>query len=156
MYGCISLSGGFMTGLRTLFALLAAFAVCGGAQAEDTITPQQAIERAADAAPAGVKGVFVMDVRGTGRQDGNLYLNSQVDYRDQRNLTIAIAPDIAAALQTKFGDAPDTFLVGKRIAVTGEAKRVTIWFLWNGVPTEKYYYQTHVALTAADQLQILK
>lgn len=148
--------GGSMTGSRTLLLLLAAFAVCGGAQAEDTITPQQAIERAAEAAPASVKGVFVMDVHATGRQNGNLYLNSQADYRDQRNLTIAIAPDVATTLQTKFGEVPDTFLVGKRIAVTGEAKRVTIWFLWNGVPTEKYYYQTHVELTAADQLQILK
>ncbi len=128
----------------------------GGAAAPQLITPRQAIERAADAAPAGVDGVFDVNVRATGHQDGIIYLNSENDYRDQRNLTVDIPPAAAAALQAKYGESPETFFKGKHLAVTGQAKRVTIWFSCHGVQTEKYYYQTHVEVADPSQLQVLQ
>jgi hypothetical protein len=136
-------------------AVFAVAAVCTGARAQDFVTPRQAIERAADAAPAGVDGTFTLQVRAVGVQDGILYLNSERDYRDQRNLSIDIPPSVAAALLAKYGSPPMTFLMGKHIAVTGQARRVTIWFQCDGKATDKYYYQTHVELHDASQIEIL-
>ena len=47
---------------------------------------------AADKAPDRVPGVFVLNVQASGRSNGDLYLNSETDYRDQRNLSIRILP----------------------------------------------------------------
>ncbi len=116
------------------------------------IEPVQAVQRAADAAPDGVHGVFVLQVRGTGVQNGFVYLNSEADYRDQRNLTIAIAPAAARQLADQFGGDPLAVLMGKHILVNGTAVRTRIDFLANGRVTGKYYYQTHVR--AADLRQI--
>ena len=143
-------------------AALAAFSICfssiplNGAAAEPLITPRHAVELAADAAPSAVGGVFDVQVRATGDQDGIIYLNTEIDYRDQRNLSVDIPPDVAAALQTKYGESPETFFKGKHLAVTGAAQRVTIWFFANGVQTDKYYYQTHVKVTDPSQLQIVQ
>ncbi|SEM27072.1 hypothetical protein SAMN05428989_3576 [Pseudoxanthomonas sp. GM95] len=146
---------------RMLFALLlpllAACATHPDARLgnADTIAPRQAIERAADAAPKVVTGTFAMPVRATGMQHGITFLNSEADYRDQRNLTIAITPMAAQALEDRF-DAPlSKALVGKDIVVKGAARRVKIYFIDDdGKATDKYYYQTHVQVTAADQLQL--
>lgn len=120
-----------------------------------TIGPVEAIQSAAAAAPRAVVGVFVMRVSGAGRQDGNIYLNSEADYRDQRNLTVAFHPAAAESFIAQYGTAPDTFLVGKRIAVSGGARRVRINFSIDGRPTEKYYYQTHVNVWNSRQIRIL-
>lgn len=120
----------------------------------DAIAPEQAILAAAEAAPLGVKGRFAMTVRGAGRQDGNLYLNSQPDYRDQRNLTIAMPDATAARLAAALGGDPETMLIGRQVLVDGTARRVRIFFTTNGRPTEKYYYQTHVVITDPDALSV--
>jgi len=119
------------------------------------IAPTQAILLAADAAPFGVKGTFVFEVRAVGQQDGNIYLNSELDYRDQRNLTVAIFPDAAQEIRRKFGENADLALMGRRIKVKGEAKRVKIAFVVNGVPSDKYYYQTQVFVQTADQVEVV-
>ena len=144
-----------MIGCRIGLVLLATFAACTTASAQDAITPRHAVEMAADAAPAGVDGKFEMQVRSTGAQDGIIYLDSEVDYRDQRNLAIDIPPAVATALEAKYGSAPLLFFRGKHIAVTGQAKRVTIRFSCKDVQTDKYYYQTHVELHDASQIEIL-
>ena len=55
--------------------------------ATQAITPAEAIRRAAEAAPRGVEGRFTFTVKATGRAEGNrLFLNSEADYRDQRNI----------------------------------------------------------------------
>jgi hypothetical protein len=118
------------------------------------IQPAEAIQLAAAAAPDGVPGTFAMRVRATGKKDGFVYLNSEPDYRDQRCLTIAIAPEAARELTARFGADPASALKDKDILVTGEATRTTVWFVERGKRTGKYYYQTHVAVTEPDQLQI--
>jgi hypothetical protein len=120
-----------------------------------TILPPEAVERAAAAAPSGVGGVFQMKVRAAGRQENRLYLNSEQDYRDQRNLTIAIEPTAERVLAQRLGGNVDTALMGKTIQVRGKAYRVKVWFFADGRQTDKYYYQTLVVLFDSDQLKIV-
>lgn len=125
-----------------------------GLSTANLIDPAEAIQSAATAAPQAVRGRFAMRVRAVGRRDGNIYLNSEQDYRDQRNLTVTIRPSAINALAERFGEQADRFLIGKRIVVDGEARRVQIDFTHNGQPTGKYYYQTHVDVREASQLSI--
>jgi hypothetical protein len=110
--------------------------------------------RAAEAAPKGVDGVFEMEVRGSGRDAFRTFLNSEADYRDQRCLTIALSPAAAAALRERLGGDPGEVLRGRRIVVTGTARRERVDFTANGAPTGKYYYQTHVRVSDAAQIVV--
>ncbi len=121
---------------------------------QNPLTPQQAIFMAASAAPADVDGVFAMRVQATATQGQLTYLNSELDYRDQRNLTVTIAPDAARQLTQQFGEHPRISLKDKDIRVRGSAIRTTIHFYANGKPTGKYYYQTHVNVTDAGQIEV--
>ena len=142
------------------FAL--AFLLCGCASAptaqsgNEVISPVQAVISAATAAPSGVRGTFEMDVRRVGRQDGNVYLDSESDYRDQRNLVIAVHPRAALGLREKFGQDIDKVAFGKRIRIYGEARRVKIVFMADGRATEDYYYQTHVDVWDSGQVVVLQ
>lgn len=118
------------------------------------ITPVEAIMAAASQ-PEGITGVFRLEVRGAGRQDNWLYLNSEADYRDQRCLTIAIPQSAARELEVLLLGDPADLLKGRTIRVTGTAKRVTIWFLANGVKTSSYYYQTQVIIRDLTQIEIV-
>jgi len=146
---------GFLPILAAL-ALAACASQTAPLSASGTYTPKDAVFMAADAAPKPVPGIFVMTVRATGRQDGNIYLNSELDYRDQRNLSIEICPPAFDGLQAHFGSEPDKFFLDKRIAVTGQARRVKIHFMVNGAPSDKYYYQTHVTVCSAGQIALAK
>lgn len=120
------------------------------------MAPREAIVAAADAAPRPVPGIFAMHVTATGRVGPRIYLNSERDYRDQRNLSIAISPWAAQQLAHRFGGAPETRLRGRDIEVRGQARRVRIGIFDNfHRPTGLYYFQTHVAVTDADQIRIL-
>jgi hypothetical protein len=145
--------------MRTILAVSFLCAFVGGCavQKPKTITlrlsPEQAVMNAA-ASPEGTSGVFELPVRAAGRADGNLYLNSELDYRDPRNLSIVISPAVELLLSQRFGSNPDAFLIGKTIAVRGTARKTRIIFLAGGRPTDKYYFQTHVRLRRADDLAV--
>lgn len=148
-----------MRHIRLLMIVVGAVVMSSCATTDDRspanlISPAEAIQSAATAAPQPVRGRFAMRVRAVGRRDGNIYLNSEDDYRDQRNLTVTIRPSAINPLAERFGDQADRFLIGKLIVVDGEARRVHIDFTENGRPTGKYYYQTHVDVRNADQLSI--
>ena len=119
----------------------------------NVLVPLQAIALAADAAPVGVRGVFELQVLASGRQGAYLYLNSEADYRDQRCLTIEIAPDAVRQLEAEHGNPLPEFFQGRHIRVAGEAIRTKIFFSHNGRVTEKYYYQTHVRVTDPAQIE---
>jgi hypothetical protein len=121
-------------------------------QSSSGISPAQAVLAAAERP---ISGTFVLEVRGTGRQDEWLYLNSEADYRDQRCLTIAIPKEVAADLQVKMAGDPESILKGKKIRVSGTARRVTIWFYSNGMKSDKYYFQTQVRVSDASQIVVL-
>ena len=134
------------------------------ALAVQPMTPRQAVERAADAAndippeaaPPGVEGSFDLRVQATDARNGRVWLNSERDYRDQRNLTVVIPTNVADSLRAKYGASPETFFQGKRIEVSGIARRATILFLDDaGRPTGKYYFQTHVQVSDAAQIRLL-
>ncbi len=116
------------------------------------ILPFEAIQRAAYAAPNPVYGVFWLRVQATGTAHGEVYLNSEKDYRDQRNITIVIRPSVVKALEEKLGPNPAATLMHKSILVRGAARRVTIHFGVNGRPSTKYYYQTHINVTDTGQI----
>lgn len=117
------------------------------------IDPSSAVQLAAAAPRDGVTGVFAMTVRGVGRDGHGVYLNSERDYRDQRNLTVVLSPDVAAQLEGKLGGPLEQRLRGHAIQVSGTARRTKIVFFADGRPTDKYYYQTHVRVTKAGQIR---
>jgi hypothetical protein len=118
------------------------------------IVPQKAIFMAAQAAPEGVDGVFALKVLETGSQRGQIFLNSELDYRDQRNLTIAISEGASRQLAQRYQEDPQVYLKGKNILVSGAAVRTKIHFVVGGRLSEKYYYQTHVHVSDARQIAV--
>lgn len=117
------------------------------------IDPSSAVQLAAAAPRAGVSGVFAMPVRAVGRDERGVYLNSERDYRDQRNLTVVLAPDVAAQLEQRLGGPLEQRLRGRAIQVSGTARRTKIVFFADGRATDKYYYQTHVRVAKAGQIR---
>lgn len=117
------------------------------------LSPAQAVMNAAEM-PDGVGGVFEMVVRATGRQGGRLFLNSEADYRDPRNLTIVITPVEEEALRVRLGGPVETAILKKVIAVRGIARKTRIDFVTDGLPTGKYYFQTHLKLRSARDMTI--
>ena len=123
--------------------------------ATNAIEPMEAIERAAAVPDVGITGVFVLTVKRTDKVGHTYFLDSESDYRNQRNLSIAVSQAAANDLQKQLGAQLETALRGKQILVTGTAKRVKIGFAVRGQPTGKYYYQTHVAVEKASQIKVL-
>jgi hypothetical protein len=116
-----------------------------------------AIERASEAAPKGIKGFFELHVKATGKPHKVVFLNSEVDYRDPRNISIAIHPKVLKPFKDKYGDVPEDYLKDKKIIVYGEARRVKISFGCNGQSKEnEYYYQTHVRVGSLSQIHIVQ
>lgn len=136
-------------------AVLVALAGCASVDITGHIAPEKAIQLAASTAPMLVPGVFEMQVKATGTQNGYVYLNSELDYRDQRNLTIAMTPDAVKRFTSETGTSPLEAFQGKHIVVKGAASRVKIAFLVDGRQTSKYYYQTHVAVLGGDQISVV-
>lgn len=115
---------------------------CGTAQGT---CPMQAIERAAAAAPYGVRGRYVLVVRRVGRAQGLVYLDSQRDYRDPRNVAVVIYRRAQAQLRARLGGDLARTLMGHRIAVIGRVRRVRVRFYDDaGHYSGKYYFQTHI------------
>jgi hypothetical protein len=115
------------------------------------IEPVDAIRAANDDPRNGVRGEFIITVRALNNYPEQSFLNSEKDYRDQRNLTIrmptSIIPKLEERLGVKFQD-----LKNRRLVVLGVAKRNRIDFIADGKPTGKYYYQTHVQVDSATQI----
>ncbi len=121
------------------------------------IAPAEAIMRAADAATAkkGVRAVFAMPVRRAQKVGKLFFLNSEADYRDQRNLSIEIGKDAYRVLRQRFGKDLSKVFVGQNVRVYGLARRVRIGFGINGRPTRLYYYQTHVFVSDPAQIEVV-
>ena len=120
-----------------------------------TLTPEEAVIRAAQAAPGGVAGAFSFRIEAAALVGPTIILNSQSDYRDQRNLSVVVAPAVLAAPRQRYGGDLPGALRGKLILVNGVARRVRIDFVTDGRPTGKYYYQTHVRVLDPRQIRIL-
>ena len=103
------------------------------------------IRNAAESAPKGVKGEYLLSIKGTGKQGPVVYLNTELDYRDQRNVTVALHPNIIPQLKSQYGVTPEAFFTGKTILVKWHAQRVRIDFLDAKQKTsEKYYIKKQI------------
>ena len=113
------------------------------------------IRSAAEAAPDGVEGEYILNIKATGSQGPFVYLNTELDYRDQRSVSVSIHPSVIPQFEAKYGSHPQQFFLNKSISVTGQAKRITISFNSQGKPTGKYYYQTHIRVMDISQIKVL-
>lgn len=142
--------------LKYIILLLALLlGACSSTSNVNIANTMNLIALAEEKAPNGVTGSFTFLIKATGTRRGEVYLNSESDYRDRRSVTIAVVPEIVSEFTHTYGSPPDEFFLGKTIEVTGEAKRVKINFFANGRPTNKYYFQTHVNVTSIDQINVL-
>ncbi len=141
--------------MRQLMVFLVAAMLCACASvpmnAKGWIDPVDAIRAANDDPSYGVRGSFVLTVKAIGSRQGWTYLDSERDYRDQRNLAIRLPSAMVPKLEQRLGVALDA-LKNRRIVVLGVARRVRVDFLAGGHPTGKYYYQTHVAVHSPTQV----
>ncbi len=119
------------------------------------MSPIEAVEKSA-ANAEGVTGVFEMIVQATGTDQKKVFLNSQDDYRDRRNLSVVLSQTITMAMLKRDGIEPIVDLKGKKIRVYGTARAVKVWFYVGGIRTKDYYYQTHIELSDAEHLAIVK
>ena len=120
------------------------------AQSATPLNPAQAIAAAAAASTGEVEGVFEFQIGSTGASGFNVYLNSAADYRDASNLSIELHPGALAGLRKTLGGEPEDLLKGKRVRVTGTARRVPIPKHHGGT-----YYQTRIDVDRDDQIKIL-
>lgn len=112
------------------------------------------IEKTEAMAPRGLKGEFVLTIKNSGQQSNRVFLNTESDYRDRRNITVTLAPSFQQAFKTAYNEDILGFYKNKTIRVKGEAKRMTIWFFAAGKRTEKYYFQTHILVNELSQIEI--
>lgn len=113
------------------------------------------IEKTEAIAPQGLKGEFVLSIKNSGKQSGRIYLNTQEDYRDRRNITVTLEPSFQQAFKAKHDIDIRSHFEGQKLLVRGEAKRMKVWFFSQGKRTEKYYFQTHIVVKKLDQISIL-
>jgi hypothetical protein len=124
--------------------------------AERIFSPREAVEAAAGAEGKPVGGIFDLRVRATGATAHHVYLNSERDYRDQPNLSVAISRGAAAEIARRKGTTGHRLFENRSVRVYGAAQRVRVDFLDpSGRPTGKYYYQTHVRVNDPRQLQLV-
>ena len=117
---------------------------------------REGVMAAAERAPDGNLGRYAFSVRAIGWDNGRLYLNSEVDYRDPRNLSAAIAPEAAGAVLSMLGGSDKEALASKMVLVTGRALRTRIDFIGpDGRPSGKYYYQTQIPVRYPHELKVI-
>ena len=141
-------------GAFALFFALPAIAQSPPPLPNGTMSPSDAVTAGAKDRD-GKRGTFGMFVRSTGQSGGHVFLNSEVDYRDPRNLSIDIDMRATKLLRKQVGATPDQFYKDKWIVVRGTVRRVPIVFLDDrGRGTGKYYFQTHVFVREPGQIAI--
>jgi hypothetical protein len=119
------------------------------------LRPEEAVIKAAQADVAGIVAVYEVDVVRANEVGKDIFLGTQEDYRDQRNLAIAIRPSAFKQLMTRHGAPLAEKLKGRKLLVGGRARPVRIALTEDGKPTGKYYYQTHVVVTHANQIEVI-
>lgn len=105
--------------------------------------------------PESSSGTFTLNVVATGSQRDAVFLNTEADYRDPRNITIALPGSLVREFTERHNERPEAYFKGKTLNVSGELKQVEILFLKDGRPSGKYYYQTHVRPGSLDDIRIV-
>jgi hypothetical protein len=92
----------------------------------DTLSPTQAISRAAAASPKPVRAVFQLKVGSAAKARSGYYLDSEANFRSASNLGIVIRASAMPGLTQKYGQDLRQALVGKTIKVIGQARQVAV------------------------------
>lgn len=144
--------------MRSLIATAVTIAalVCGcstvSTNSKGWIEPVEAIRAANNDPMYGVRGEFIITVKAFDSNPEQSFLNSENDYRDQRNLTIRMPTSITPKLEQRLG-VSFRDLKNRRLIILGTAKRMRINFMNDGKPTGKYYYQTHIQVDSPTQIR---
>jgi glycine betaine/choline ABC-type transport system substrate-binding protein len=89
----------------------------------DTLSPAQAVSRAAAASPKSVRAVFEFKVQNAARSHGGYYLDSERDFHSASNLGVMIRPSAVPGLTKKYGEDLKSALVGKTVKIIGQVRR---------------------------------
>lgn len=111
-----------------VFLALLSLAAPAAAQHQklDTLTPAQAISRAAAASPKPVRAEFEFKVANAAKSRGGYYLDSESNFRSPSNLGIVIRSSAMPGLTKKYGADLKSALLGKTIKVIGQVRRISI------------------------------
>ena len=110
-----------------LFACLLLAATAAAARQElPTLSPAQAISRAASASPKPVRALFQLKVQNAAKSRGGYYLDSEKDFHSAANLGVAIRASAMPGLTRKYGDDLKAAFVGKTIKLIGQVRRVSV------------------------------
>jgi len=109
-----------------LAALALTVPVTAQRQKLDTLTPAQAISRAAAASPKPVRALFQFKVQNAAKSGSGYYLDSEKNYRSPSNLGVVIRASAMPGLTRKYGADLKSALVGKTIKVIGQVRRISV------------------------------
>lgn len=110
--------------VAVLLAFLA-LAVPATAQRQQlpTLTPPEAISRAAASSPKPVRAVFEFRVASAAKAAVGYYLDSEENFRSPTNLGVVIRLSAIPNLSKKYGADLKSAFVGKTVKVIGEVRR---------------------------------
>jgi hypothetical protein len=106
--------------------LLLAVPASAQRQSLDTLTPAQAISRAAAASPKPVRALFQFKVENAAKSHDGFYLDSEKNFRSASNLGVTIRASAMPGLTQKFGPDLKAAFVGKTVKVIGQVRRVSV------------------------------
>lgn len=106
--------------------LLLAVPASAARQQLDTLTPAQAISRAAASSPKPVRALFQLHVQNAAKSHDGFYLDSEKDFRSASNLGVVIRASAMPGLTKKYGADLKSALMGKTIKLIGQVRRVSL------------------------------
>lgn len=109
-----------------LACLLVAAPAASARQQLATLSPAEAISRAASVAPKPVRALFQFMVLNAAKSRDGFYLDSEKDFHSAANLGVAIRASALPGLTKKYGDDLKAAFVGKTIKLIGQARRMPI------------------------------
>lgn len=136
--------------MKTSFTILFLLLGTAGSQAA-TMTAREGAAKS-DGGRA-IYGTFTLTVRSTGGDHEILFLNSERDFRDPRNLSPSLHPHAVEELKKLHGGDLAAFFAGRTIWVTGDAERVPVTLLKDGKVVGTYF-QHRIAVTDAGQISL--
>ena len=92
----------------------------------DTLTPPQAISRAAAASPKPLRAVLQFRVESAAKTNSGYYLDSEKNFRAATNLGVAIRASAMPGLTKKYGADLKSAFVGKTVKIIGEVRRLSV------------------------------
>jgi len=92
----------------------------------DTLSPAQAVSRAASASPKPVRALFQFKVQSGAKSRDGYYLNSEKDFHSAANLSVAIKQSAMPGLTQKYGQDLKAAFLGKNVKIIGQVRRVSV------------------------------